>query len=131
MREEEGKEAIWACETINDARKLLVECSNESAFVSLHTKEGAYQDVSDSFQSITGYFLKGIEGESAYSYFHPDDVKEVLKSHASVTLNSDVSEVSIRYRKPNGSYVNLKSFSKQLQGEQNNGMIVVLSHIIA
>ena len=110
---------------------LLKECGAEKAFISLHTKDGAYLDVSESFQSITGYFLQDVEGESAYSYFHPEDVKEVLKSHASVTLNSDVSKVSIRYRKPNGSYVKLKSYSKQLQGEQNNGMIVVFSHVVA
>jgi two-component system, LuxR family, sensor kinase FixL len=123
------KEAVRACETIGDAKSLLAECVKGSAFVSLHTKYGTYEDVSDTFQDLTGYSLKDVEGESAYSLFHPDDVKEVLKSHAYVTLKSEISKVTIRFRKPNGDYVKLKSYSRQLQGKDNNGMIVVFSYV--
>lgn len=125
-----GKESISNCMSTPDALAIMSNCTEHQSFASIHDKNGMYIQVSDSFRSITGFGLQDVEGDSAYSLFDPDDVKEVLKSHASVTLKPEVSSVSVRFRKKDGSYVKLESYSKQLQGEENEGIIVVFSHIV-
>lgn len=125
-----GKESIAKCNSKSEALAILSNCIDHRSFASIHDKNGLYVEVSDSFRSITGFGLEDVEASSAYSLFHPDDVKEVLKSHASVTLKPELSAVSVRFRTKVGSYVKLQSYSKQLQGDENEGIIVVFSHIV-
>jgi hypothetical protein len=78
----------------------------------------------------TGYNLEQLIGESAYYFFHGDDLKDILKSHASITLKPEVSVVNYRLRENDGSFTSLRTYSKQLPPNDGNGTIITMTEVV-
>jgi PAS domain S-box-containing protein len=76
-------------------------------FLSVHDKIGKYLKVCDNIGLITGYDKGEVIGKSAYDFFDPDDIKNIVRSHISHVLTS----VKYRIRKKNGKYVYVNTLS--------------------
>lgn len=125
-----AEQTLLDCQTAEEAMALFDNQNDPRIFVGLHTAQGAYIDVTQSFLNHSGYRSEQLIGESAYSFFHPEDMKAILKSHASITLKPQVSMVEYRLRKADNTYALLRTYSKQLPPEENDGMIVTITELL-
>ncbi len=130
MEEKNAVQALAECQSSEDANTLFENQDNPKKFVALHTSQGNFIRVSEGYLKHTGYSEKEIVGESAYSFFHADDMKDILKSHASITLKPEISTVEYRIRKADGSYTPVRTHSKQIPSDTGNGMIVTITEAL-
>lgn len=120
---------IANCCTKQDVERLIESCEEETLFVSLHNEQGAYLQASKTIEGITGYSFSELENQSCYDYFHDDDLVDMLKSHASVTIKPKVDKISYRFKAKNGSLIKLTSISKQLKEDGVEGKIIVITKV--
>ncbi len=64
--------------------------NNKSYFLSIHDKSGHYLSICDKFKKATGYDDSDIIGKSAYDFFNPKHIPNVLKSHL---ININLSKI--------------------------------------
>ncbi len=92
--------------------RLLAE--NSTDMISRHTPEGIYLYVSPASRGILGYEPKDLIGRSIYEFFHPDDLKKIQASHATM-LGVGSSTITYRLRTFDGNYIWLETISRALQ----------------
>lgn len=80
-------------------------------FISIHDKFGTYLEVTSNIKDILGYDEDDLIGKSAYEFFHPECLSNIVKSHVS-SLNSTVN---YRIRSKNGNYVYVKTESFKIK----------------
>ena len=56
-------------------------------FLSVHDNAGRYLKVCDNIKNVTGYEKSDVIGKSAYEFFHPKCVENILESHLSRSLS--------------------------------------------
>mgnify|MGYP003775061171 CR=1 FL=1 len=66
-----------------------------NCFFSKHSLNGDYTYVSDSVVNIIGYEPHELIGKSAYEFFHPFDIRNIVTSHLTIKSTIDV----VFYRK--------------------------------
>ena len=118
------------CQTKDQAQELFDNQNDSRKFVGLHTAQGNYIDVCEAFLVHSGYRKDQLIGESAYSFFHPEDMKAILKSHASITLKPEVATVEYRFRKADDSYSLFRTYSKQLSTNTEGGIIITYTEVL-
>lgn len=118
------------CQTKEQAQELFDNQSDSRKFIGLHTAQGGYVDVCEAFVNHSGYKKEQLVGESAYSFFHPEDMKAILQSHASITLKPEVASVEYRFRKADDSFSLFRTYSKQLSTETEDGMMITLTEVL-
>lgn len=52
-------------------------------FLSVHDNAGRYLKVCDNIEVVTGYEKSDVIGKSAYEFFHPKCIPNILESHLS------------------------------------------------
>ena len=109
---------FFQCTSMEDALEIIRSCGIENGMISIHNPQGEYTAVSESAMTFVGRKPKELIGNSAYDFFHPEDFQTVLKSHAKITIRSDVDKVEYRLRMPNGVFKEVCSLSRQIR-EQN------------
>lgn len=82
-------------------------------FVSIHDKFGIYLEASNSIKDILFYDESDVLGKSAYDFFHPLDLSNIIKSHVSYSI----SIVRYRIRNKIGEYVYVKTISYSIKNE--------------
>ena len=110
-----------------EADEYLAQCGAENAMVSIHNPDGIYSNVSKTCQTLIGYKPKELIGNSPYDYFHAEDFQTILKSHAKVTVRTEVDKVDYRLRMPDGKYREVMSFSRQVKDPSGLEFILVLT----
>lgn len=118
------------CGSLESAKQVQQSLSDPNRFISIHNQQGKYLSTSASFEELTGRKSEEVLDTSAYDYFHGDDLTDILKSHASITLTPEVSVVSYRFRKKDDTYVRLISYSKNVSEESGAEFIVALSELV-
>lgn len=127
MEQRTAIQVLKDCNSDEEAQKVFKEHPSSAQFVTIHNPQGAFINACPYYLAHTGYAIEDLIGESAYSFFHGDDLKEILKSHASITLRPEVSEVTYRLKAKNGSFILLRTYSKQLPTEDGSGTIVTIT----
>jgi len=86
--------------------------------MSIHDKFGNYMKVCDNMELITGYTKSEIIGRSAYEFFNPKCIPDIVTSHLSPILTS----ISYQIVKKDGTflYVNTLSFKTVDDGTKND-----------
>jgi diguanylate cyclase (GGDEF)-like protein/PAS domain S-box-containing protein len=107
---------------MNDAQlpinKLAKEILDQSVdMISVHDLDGVYLYASPSSKSHLGYDQEELRGTSAYNYFHPEDLKDIQKSHSSVTNSKDDNIVTYRMKCKDGNYIWFETISKVITSD--------------
>ncbi|MCF8464610.1 MAG: PAS domain-containing protein [Flavobacteriales bacterium] len=126
-----SESTLAACQTADQVNQLIVDCTDPLVFVSVHNEQGMYLKASETIETITGFPFSEMKNQSCYDYFHADDLVAILKSHAEVTIKPSVGVVNYRFKTKSGTYVWLESLSKQMQGKDLAGMIVVITRMVS
>ena len=61
-----------------------------NCFFSKHSLNGYYLFTSDSVLTITGYEPHELVGKSAYEFFHPFDIRNIVTSHLIIKSSIDL-----------------------------------------
>ncbi|MGC1247415.1 MAG: EAL domain-containing protein, partial [Spirulinaceae cyanobacterium] len=109
----ERKEAEIALQQSEERYRLLAE--NATDMISRHQPSGAYVYASPACQSLLGYEPEELINTDAYDLFHPDDIKNIRRSHKTILKNLVTDTVSYRMRHKAGHYIWLESKSKAVQ----------------
>lgn len=88
---------------------------NVQEMISVHDARGVFVWCSEACRPILGYEPSELVGRSAYEFFHPDDLERVAESHVRITDQTDVSLVTYRFRRKDGSYAWIESASQGLR----------------
>ena len=100
---------------------------NSTELISRHTSEGIFLYTSPACNTLLGYESDELIGQSAYDFFHPQDVASIRQSHFNL-LNQQLTEpISYRVRHRNGKYLWLETTSRALYHPETG----VLAEIIA
>lgn len=118
---------FYKCPDVHKAKLLVQECIGMDAIISIHDLQGIYVDVSSNCKLLVGYYPKDLIGNSAYDYFHPEDFKSTLTSHAKVTIRPEVDRVEYRLRKADGQYIAVYTLSRQLKSAVGVDLILALT----
>lgn len=118
---------FYGCPNVEAAESLLKDCQLEDVMVSIHDLQGKYVELSATSKTLLGYDQAELIGNSAYDYFHQEDFKAVLTSHAKVTIRPEVERVEYRLRKANDQYIDVYSLSRQLKAISGPDRILVLT----
>jgi two-component system, LuxR family, sensor kinase FixL len=118
--------AFRACHDDRCADRLFAEASVfTNCFITRHDRHGRYLRVSDGFTTMLQYTSDQVVNTSAYDYFHPDDLVDIMRSHQQVTLDSGIAQVRYRLRARNGSYINVVTLSKPIVNRINGDQEII------
>ncbi len=95
--------------------RLLAEHATD--MISRHDPDGRYVYASPACRQLLGYAPEDLVGLSAYDLFHPDDVPRVQESHDDILQRPDVSTVSYRLRRRDGSYAIVETTSRTIRND--------------
>lgn len=98
--------------------RLIAE--NSTDMISKHTMDGVYTYVSPACHALLGYKPEDLVGQTAYDFFHPDDLAAVKETHSLVRGLPDTRTVSYRIRRKDGSYTWFETTSRAVP-EDNIG----------
>ncbi|MCL9769032.1 PAS domain S-box protein [Flavobacterium sp. HXWNR69] len=113
-------------DTINFKNKLEISeqkykfiAENTSDLIMQHLIDGTITYVSQNSEKITGYKPEELIDQNPYNYYHPEDIEIISKQHQNI-LNNKNEIVTFRFKKKNGKYIWLETYSKTLFDEKNN-----------
>lgn len=92
--------------------KLMAD--NSTDLISTHRLDGTFQYLSPSSVRILGYRPDELVGQTPYGYYHPDDLKEIGASHATVRETDREGVARYRFRRKDGQYVWLETTSRKM-----------------
>lgn len=108
---------------------LLTKYSTD--LITRHTIEGTYLYCSPVVKDLLGFKPEDLIGQSVYTYYHPEDLKEVAATHSAVAVSSKAHTVSYRIRKKDGSYTWFETTSKTVPNPNGKKEIVCVSRDVS
>lgn len=93
--------------------RLLSEYSTD--MISRHTLDGTYVFVSPACRALTGYEPEELVGHSAYQFFHPDDVEQIVGTHSAILERPETDTISYRLRRKDGTYIWFETTSRAVR----------------
>jgi PAS domain S-box-containing protein len=113
-------------ETVNFKNKLEISeqkyrfiADNTSDFIMQHQNDGIITYVSNAAEKITGYSISELIKRDPYDFFHPDDIVRVKKQHLNILENKN-EIITFRFKKKNGRYIWLETYSKTILDKDKN-----------
>ncbi|HEY9667350.1 MAG TPA: PAS domain S-box protein, partial [Coleofasciculaceae cyanobacterium] len=122
--DENRKQTLKALVESEARYQLLAQHSTE--LISRHTPEGIFLYASPSWRTLLGYEPEELIGQSAYDFFHPQDVAAIRQCHADL-LNRQLSHAAnYRIRRQNGDYIWLETTNTALCHPDTEGVEEIL-----
>lgn len=85
-------------------------------FLSVHDNSGRYLKVCDNIKSVTGYEKSDVIGKSAYEFFHPKCIENILESH----LSKSITSVTYLLVRKDGVTIYMNTISFKSVGDGSN-----------
>lgn len=102
-----------------------------SDFFSLHLPSGVYRYASPSVSGLFGWEPEALIGQSAYDYFHPDDLDAISRNHNAHAAPDPVAPIQYRFRCADGDYRWVETRSKALRDDNGVHTIVCITRDVA
>lgn len=105
----------WAWETLQESEeryRLLAE--NARDLISRHNAEGVFLYASPACRSLLGYKPEDLLGRSLTELIHPEDLREILRTHASLLDAFAEGAVAYRVRKADGTYAWIETSARSV-----------------
>jgi diguanylate cyclase (GGDEF)-like protein/PAS domain S-box-containing protein len=93
--------------------RMLADYSTD--MISRHTPRGVYTYVSPVCYTLLGFQPSELIGELTFNLFHPDDRPQISESLASIMSTQQISTISYRMRRKDGSYIWFESTSRTIR----------------
>lgn len=113
-------------ETVNFKTQLEISeqkyrfiADNTSDFIMQHQNDGIITYVSNAAEKITGYSISELINKDPYDFFHPEDIERVKKQHLNILENKH-EIITFRFKKKNGTYIWLETYSKTILDKRKN-----------
>jgi diguanylate cyclase (GGDEF)-like protein/PAS domain S-box-containing protein len=98
-----------------DGFELLADTLDELA--SRHSPDGIYTYVSAGARRLIGYEPEEMVGRQSLDFVHPDDVDDVRGAHTAMLRGSDRVDVSYRFRRKDGTYIECATVARAIRDE--------------
>lgn len=121
----ERKRAEAALLESEERYRLMAETATD--MISRHTPEGVYLYASPASRTLLGYEPEELVGRSAYEFFHPEDLAPIEKSHVTILEQPDISTVSYRIRRKDGSYIWFETTSRSLRDPDSGNVVELMA----
>lgn len=120
------KKALLDLQESEKKYRLLAE--NTHDLVCLHKPTGEYDYVSPSSQHLLGYAPQELIGKTPYEFFHPDDIERIqTESHDAAIEGKVTKGIAYRFRKNDGRYVWLETYTIPVTDDSGNVIQLVTS----
>ncbi len=96
--------------------RLMAE--NSTDMISRYDENGIYLYASPACKTLLGYNQDELVGQSAFDFFHPDDVAQIEASLKSILDKECVSTTTYRLRRKDGNYLWVETISKAIRDQQ-------------
>ncbi len=93
-------------------RSMLLNCPD---MISIHTLGGRYVYASPAAVDIIGHDPRDLVDQDAYTFFHPEDLEEIQKSHDTILDGTDTYRVRYRILHADGSWVWVETTSRTMR----------------
>lgn len=103
--------------------RLLAE--NVTDMISRHTPSGTYTYATPSAKQLTGYDPEELLGYSAYSFFYPDDVPEIERSHTAIIEQPKINTLQYRFVRKDGHLRWVETTSHTLRNAANEVIEII------
>ncbi|MDP5001259.1 MAG: PAS domain S-box protein [Flavobacterium sp.] len=100
-------------------QKYRFIANNTSDFIMQHLTDGTITYVSNTSEKITGYLPEELLQRNPYDFFHPSDIEKAKKQNLNILDNKN-EIITFRFKKKNGKYIWLETYSKTILDNQNN-----------
>lgn len=109
----------------NEARqRYIMETSRE--LICCHEPDGTYKFVSPSSFKLLGYYPEELIGKDPYTYFHPNDKERIADFSDQLSgVGGSSSSIQYRYRKKDGSYIWLDSYTEVIKDENGKVLSII------
>ena len=106
--------------------RLMAEHSSDAITVS--SREGIFDYVSPAGKSVFGWRPEEMVGREVYQFIHPDDVEGLRTSFKHILFDPNVSTISARFRRADGSYRWLESTARQIRDRHTGELLAVIGN---
>lgn len=114
-------------ERIESERQYRLLAENATDMISRHSADGRYTYVSPACRYLLGYEPEELVGRSAYELFHPDDLTQISDSHKRIQQGPEITYVTYRIRRKDGSYVWFETTSKTVWDERTQSVAEIVT----
>jgi PAS domain S-box-containing protein len=121
----ERKRAEAALRESEELYRLMTETATD--MISRHTPKGVYLYASPASRTLLGYEPEELVGSSPYEFFHPEDLAQIEKSHATILELPDISTVSYRIRRQDGSYIWFETTSRSVRDPESGNVVELMA----
>lgn len=101
-------------ELIESEERFRLLAENSTDMISRHDLRGRYLYVSPSCYTLLGYKPEDLIGHLAFDFIHPDDILAVEKSLSNITLQTVVSNTTLRLHRKDGQYIWVETTSQTI-----------------
>jgi PAS domain S-box-containing protein len=109
-------ERQWGEDALRDSeRRYRLLAENATDMISRHIPQGTYLYASPASRPLLGYEPSELVGQSAYEFFHPDDLDAIRESHSTILEEPTVYTVGYRFRRKDGRYLWVETTSKTVR----------------
>jgi diguanylate cyclase (GGDEF)-like protein/PAS domain S-box-containing protein len=136
---DQGDGAVVSHVNITDRRLVEIQLTrneqlyrhiteNSTDFISLHTIDGKYTYVSQTYSSLLGYSANELVGKLPYEFIHQEDLQRMKSIEENVDPIDEIKTITYRFRCKNGYYIWLESkYKNVLSMEKVSDEIICVS----
>ena len=106
--------------------RFLTEHSND--MITRHSPDGTFIYISPAVQSLLGYDESDLVGKAPFSFYHPDDIEMVQQQLIAALAESDISKVTLRFRRRDGDYIWLETISRTIRDTDSDEPIEIIAN---
>ncbi|NBB90586.1 MAG: PAS domain S-box protein [Spirochaetes bacterium] len=112
---------------VENERQYRLLAENATDMISQHSADGTYTYVSPACRYLLGYEPEELIGLNSYDLFHPEDVAKIQESHDTILSGPEITYVTYRIRREDGTYTWFESTNKTIWDEDSQSVSAIVA----